>query len=325
MKITYDKIFSILNSNFKLVNGQRKNYFLDNSNRIVATIDENLITMFYDFPELSREIWNHEGKVAIAFARNFNINGQLCDILLIDGLCGTFNDFIMNKDFFINITTNSEMRCLLGNHENSLQKQFEELSYEEKIAILKKVKGADFTGAKIDGIKLFSDGAEYKLGNCGYLSSTNGIASFNICSEIKVDNMVVNKKQNGIDINIIDVKKTKKKANYSELYNLYRQENDWYYNLGYKTAGSLETRAFTERRRYATVDKDAIHITKQVIKDAFDPIYEKSNQSLNAKRLQMLYILNLFLENKKESENYVSSHYNFNIRNCDFRKLKVKK
>ena len=77
MVIASEMIFSALNSKFNLVTSEKKNYFLDDSQRILATIDKNLIVMFYDIPSLSREIWNHKGKVAIAFARNFNVDDQI--------------------------------------------------------------------------------------------------------------------------------------------------------------------------------------------------------------------------------------------------------
>lgn len=330
MKLTYEMIFSILNSKYGLVKGEEKDYFLDDSGRIVATIDKNLITMFYSFPSHSREIWNHEGNVAIAFARDFNVNGQICDILCIEGLCGACNDFSIHEDFSIDTMNNGEMRYLLDKNENPLQKQFEAMSYKERISVLESSTGAQFTGANIEGVQLFADSDKYALGNCGHLSSHNGIASFDICGVVKVDNMVVNKKYDGYDINNINFKNIQKDTNYKEIYKYYRQENDWYYDKekGYNTAGSYETRAFTERRRYSTVDKDAIHTpktTKIVFNSILDPIYENGNQSLNAKRLQMIYTLNLLLNNKKMSTDYVSSHYNFNVRNCDMVRQRVKR
>lgn len=319
MKLTYEIILKVLSSNYTFVEGKEKNYFLDDSNRIVATIDENLITMFYDFPALSREIFNHFGKVAVAFAKDFNVNGQICDVLCIGGLFGG-NDFIMNKDFFIGTKYNVEMKHLLDSNENLLQKQFEALNYEEKISVLE-----ESTGANIDGIQLFREVNESELGNCGHLSATNGIASFDICGVIQATNIVVKKVYKVYDINIINFKNIHQKPNYEEVYNFYRQKNDWHYNTGYKTAGSKETRDFTERRRYSTVDIDSIHIREPImLKSVLDSIYENGNQSLNAKKLQMIYILNSLLKNR-ESEDYVSSHYNFNVRNCDLRKQKVKR
>lgn len=330
MKLTYEIIYSILNSKFKLVKGEEKDYFLDDLGRIVATIDTNLITMFYSFPPLSGEIWNHEGKVAVAFAHNFNVNGRLCDVFVIDGLCGAFNDFRMHEDFFIDEINNSEMRYLLNNDKNSLQKQFETMSYKDRITLLGASTGANFTGANIKGIQIFEDGEKYSLGSCGQLSSHNGLASFDICGVVKVDNMVVNKERYGsYDINIINCNNVKD-PNYKEIYKYYRRENDWHYDKegGYNTCGSAEIRAFTERRKYSTIDKTAFHIstpTKNVFDLMLDPIYKNDNQSLNAKRLQMIYTLNLLVNNKKLSSEYVSSHYNFNVRNCDLVRQRTKR
>lgn len=320
--ITYEKIFSILNSKFELVMGKQKNYFLDYEQRIVATIDKNSITMFYDFPEESREIWNHYGKVAITFVKNFNVNGQICDVLCINGLCGAANDIIIDENFSIDRTNNIEMRNLLHNDKKSLQQQFEDLGYGKRILILKKLIGANFKGARIDDIQLFESSEEYMLGNCGYLSSNDGVASFDIGGIVKFNNMVTNRiYKDGYDINIINFKSIYQKVNYGEVYDFYRRKNDWYYNAGYKTAGSLETRNFTERRKTSTVDVDSIHISKYML----DIIYNNRSKSLNAKRLQMIYILNLLLNDKKKSEDYISSSYNFSVRNCDIIKQKVKR
>lgn len=195
MKLTYERISSILNSKFNIIEGEQKHYFVDKTNKVVATFDNNLntITMFYDFPDHSREIWNHDGKVAIIFAKDFTVNGNLCDILCIDGLCGASNDFILYKNYYIEIMNNSEMRYLFEK-KKTLQKLFATLSYKKRISVLEK-----FTGANIEGIQLFPDGEDYALGNCGNLSSENGIANFYICGVIKVKDMVVNRKENGYE------------------------------------------------------------------------------------------------------------------------------
>lgn len=327
MKLTYEKIFTILYSKFELVVGKEKNYFLDEKQRIVATWDRklSLITMFYDFPKHSKEIWNHYGKVAIGFAKDFNVNGQICDIFCIDGLCGALNDFIMKEDFSIDMMNNSEMRYLLDDNKNSLQKQFELLSYNKKVSILESLTGATFKGASIEDIQLFKESEKYALGNCGYLTARNGLASFEICGIVKVKNIVVNSKKDGYDVNIINFKNIQKKPNYKQVYDYYRSKNDWYYEAGYNTVGSDKTRAFIERRSYSTVDADAIHIPKDAYNFMLDPIYEKDNQSLNAKKLQMIHDLSLLLKNKKEATEYVTSHYNFNLRKCDLKRQRIKK
>ncbi len=310
-----------------MVSGKKKNYFIDKEERIVATIDKNLssITMFYSYRQHSRNIWNHHGKVAIIFARDFNVNEKCCDILCIEGLCGACNDFELYEDYYLGTTNNEEMRNLLEK-EISLQNQFETKPYQEKITILETLKGAKFTGANIKGIQLFEDSEKYALGNCGFLFSKNGIAEFDICGVIKIENMVVNQQDNGYDINVINIKGTKENTNYEEIYNFYRNENDWHYKDGFNTSGSYETRAYTERRKYSTVDKEAIHIDESTLKMILlDEIYEKKSKSLNSKRLCMINTLSQLLHNKKVAEEYVATHYDFAIRNCELKRQRVKK
>lgn len=322
MKITYEKILEILNSKFKLVKGKKKSYFLDDSERIVATVDKNLITMFYDFPKHSREIWNHEGKVAVAFVKNFNVNGQICDVVCTHGLCGACNDFTLHDNYFIDDTNNTEMRYLLDVNDNSLQKKFESLSYEEKIDVLETFTGAKFTGANISGIQLFPSSERYRLGNCGHLTAKNGIAKFDIFGQVEVNNIVISKKDS-FDLNIIDLKNEYQSVNYKKVYDFYREKYAWYYSPnGY--AFSEDIRAFIDRRKNSTVDEDAIHFS-QPRYDLLDEIYINGKQSLNSKRMQMIYTLKSLLKIKRTSAvNYVSSHYDFQLRNCDLTNQRAK-
>ena len=322
MKLTYNMIFRILQKNFTMIAGREKNYFIDNSQRIAATFDKELstITMYYSFEKNSYEIWNHHGKVAIAFARDFNVNNKICDVICIEGLCGAYNDFYLEEDFCLETTNNSEMRYLFEK-EVSLQKKFEAKSYQEKIAILEAYTGAKFSGANIEGIQLFPDSDKYALGNCGSLSSKNGIASFDICGEIEVENMKINQQRDGYDVNIINCKGQQKDTNYKDVYAFYRRKNDWNYKEGYNTAGSYETRDFTERRKNSTIDQEAIHISKVFL----DAVYEKEKQSLNAKRLQMIYALNVLLNDKDLARKYVETNYAFNTRICDLKKQRIKR
>lgn len=323
MEINYDIIYGILNSKFNLVKGEIKDYFFNNSQQVVATVDKNLITMFYSFPEGSREIWNHHGIVIIGFAKDININGISCDILCINGLCGDRNDFVLNGNSIINTIHNSEMLNILNGNKTSLQSLFESLTDSEKVAVFEIITDAKAKGANLEGVLLFDDGSYQKIGSCGNLSLENGLASFDICGILKLNNMVVtNKAYYSYDINIIKFKK----VNYDEIYKFYSKKNDWYYNNSYKTCSSAETRAFTERRKYSTVDSDSVHISyPDELKYLLDTIYESGNRSLNSKRLQMIYVLSIILNDKRKAMSYIDSYYNFNIRKCDLNKQKEKK
>lgn len=78
-----------------------------------------------------------------------------------------------------------------------------------------------------------------------------------------------------------------------------------------------------EKRKDSTVDRNFIYIPESM--SVLETFYENGNHSLNAKRLQMIYTLNSLLDDKRKSKDYVLSHYNFNTRNCDLVKQKVKK
>lgn len=310
MRATYDEIVSVLNAHFHLVKGEEKDYFFDDAKRVVATIDENLITMFYDFPKCSSKLWTNIGKVAVAFARNFNVNGHICDVLCIDGLNGTCNDLTMKKNCTIYATNNSEISYrLLDDDKDSIRIK----------KILKEFESSIISGVaikplfNIDDIQLLDDRDGYKLGNCGNILVINGFASFDINGALKFDKVVVSP----IDSNVIDLKNIYPRLNCKEVYSLYRRENG-YYSFGYRTASLAE-------KRKSTVGVDSVHIITDDTLSTLDAIYKNGDQSLNAKRLQMIYMLNILLNDKRKSTDYVCSHYDFNVRKCDLTRQRVKR
>ena len=169
--------------------------------------------------------------------------------------------------------------------------------------------GASFKGAKIDGIKLFTS----KIASCGQIHSSNGIASIKISDEMVIDNIKVNKKYDGFDLNVININGINPNFDYKKVYNFWRQKNDWAYTPGFNKSESYQTREWTERRKKSTVDKDAIFYIGNPYSHILDPIYYDSKSSLNARRLQMKYVLSQIASNPDE----ILKDYNFNIREVD--------
>ena len=354
----YNIIYSILNSKFELVKGDIKDYFYDEQGQIVATVDEKSITMFYSFPECSREIWNHNGKVAISFAKDFNINGRISDIIFIDGLCGASNDVHLHEDYAINTGVNSEMVT------NPAQKAFNKLSNEEKIRILEKRTGCKATGANLRNVCLF--GSDERIGNCGNLYSSEESVSFDICGLIQFENcravdytekiaeeyrlfypFVYRINPDEQTINIIS-KKEQKDTNYDEIYKYYRKINDWHYKADYNTAGSSDTRDYVSSKRRQTIDERVVHknvqisfapeLIREILENQIFELYTSSEQrSLNSTRLLIAKKIKDFITELKSTCNCADVHiyvnkcvnsilkdYNFNQRKVDITKKSKK-
>ena len=341
----YNQIYTILSSQFELKKGNKKNYFYDKDGQVVATVDKKSITMYYDFPECSHEIWNHKGKVVVTFVRDFNVNGKICDIFFVDGLCGACNDVEVHEDYSIDTTANNEL-C-----DNQLQQMFNILNPAKKIEVFEAITGCKATGANLENACLFD--SNEKLGNCGTITSSNGLASFDICGLIHVKNCYVaqyigpERSQNYDEkhINIVHESGEKTYTDYRSIYLYYRKKHNWYYTDGYNCAGSCNTRAYVCRKQSQTVDDEAIHkdlkislpvISEEMINQIFDS-YPK--RSLNSIRLQIIREINDYLASFKANNNrseyikmyaYVNkllNRYNFNQRKVDIARKngKVKK
>lgn len=323
----YNYILSILRENFKEISGKYKNYFIDNKGKIVATIGENIITMYY--LTSSDIIWNHHDHVAVSIVKDFNVNGYMADVMFIEGLCGTCNDVRLEGNYFLECFYNRELSHLPLNNEQLIsQNIFESLSYEEKIIWLQKITGANFTNANIEGISLSSVDNEVKFfGTCGCLKQSEDEIRFDICGKVIIDNIdkhLIGDYDN-FNLFMISIKKTKNDIDYEKIYKFHRIRNDWYYNQGFNTAGSNKIRNFDSRRKYSTVDKiGSVHVNleKSNIKYELDQIYKSNYQkSLNSKKLQMLYLLKNKLDYSKQQALEVIDSYNFEVRNKDVKEL----
>lgn len=206
---------------------------------------------------------------------------------------------------------NNELKNLFDT--NYRQKQFDSLAYEEKIKLLEELTGASFEGAKIDGIQLFTSDKEAKIAPCGQIYSSNGIASIKISDEMVIDNIKVNKKDDGFDLNVININGINPNFDYKKVYNFWRHEYDLEYSNSFNNSDFYETIEWTERRKKSTVDKDSIFYIGNPYSHILDPIYYDSKISLNARRLQMKYVLSQIASNPDE----ILKGYDFNIREVD--------
>lgn len=215
-----DKIQAVLSKKYNHIMKNGKTYFVDDNYNVVASHDDKSITMYFDFKECSREIWNHNGKVIVTMISDFRVNDKTADVLIVEGLCGACNDAIITEDFAFRTGSNRTLRYELGEYSNN-------------------------------------------LGSCGELYCHDQLASINICNAIRFNNIRVSDlSYDGFVVNIIGNQKENNNNDYSKVYKLWRKENDWYYTYGVQTAGSYETRAWTERRNYSTVDSKDIYEVK---------------------------------------------------------------
>jgi len=317
----YSIIFNILSSKFTFVENDDKSYFYDRNGAVVATVTDNAITMFYSFPECSHEIWNHEGKVAITFVKDFNVNDKVCDIFYIHGLCGACNDIEVVKDFAIDTVPNYNM-----GKKDPRQEFIDNLSNEEKIKLFEKATGCIATGANLEGAHFF--GKKPELGNCGKLVSKNGYADFDICGIITIKNCKVSgygdryREENSKNqsINLVKYSYTKE-TDYKEIIEYYMKKYKWNYTVGINNAGTPDVMRFVNERRYSTINKRGINsqleivLSKQFYKGVYDEdlkivvarikeIYRKyETRSLNSINLEILTKLKQYIEEFKEKFN----------------------
>jgi hypothetical protein len=342
--IMYDIIYNTLNSKFTLINGKEKDYFYDNEGKIAATVDEKSITMFYDFPKNNYEIWNHKGKVGVSFVKDFNLNGNLHDIIFIEGLCGACNDIIIHENYAISTSVNNEMT------KNPKQRKFNMLTNDEKCKTLEKITGCKALGANLQGALLYNH--DEIFGNCGTIVSQNHCADFDICGLIQFKNCMTNdytrwnwnhnypKKPNHNEKTINTVAfKGKTNTDYEEIYNYFREKENWSFTTGYKTAGSDERRAYVNSKKYQTIDENAINshvrvslakpLTKYLKEQAKNIYAESGNRSLNSTKLLMARKIKECLaqleskcncatiEYDNDIINIILGEYNFNQRRID--------
>ena len=251
MNLTYKLLYSVLAKQYSLKQRNGQYCFTDNDNNVVAIIDDNKIVMYYHVS--SNIIWNHKNTVAIAFVKDLNVNGKLCDIISVFGLCGSVNDvtiignFGLEKSCNTAIFASAEQDCEFKNGFG-----FEEYSVEN------------------DGIsnifrRCIFDELKESFGSCGRLEVVDNQVNLNICESIYINNLTKSEDGlDGLDINIIN-RKSDVTTNYDEVYGYYRNLNDWYYGSGYKCINADKIRQFTEDKWHSTFAENKIHLGAEVI------------------------------------------------------------
>lgn len=297
-KNIYNNILLTIRNKFKEIKGKEKNYFIDDEGRIVATLANNIITMYYSVS--SHIIWNHHNHIAISIVKDFNVNNKINDVMYINGLCGSTNDVRLIENYFIETYFNRELYYLPLNNLNLRSKN-------------------NYFNSSINETQNF--------GNCGNLIIDGNQIILDICGEFIIDNIdrQLVSGINNFDLFILSPSVQNQNLNYKEVYEYHKKRHDWYYNIGKRTAGSKEKRMFDDRRKQSTVDKVGYVNVRLLENSLIDQIYySEPNKSLNSKRLQMMYVLiNDYGYNKNQALD-ILYEYNFNIRNVDVKKLEKK-
>lgn len=298
-KNIYNNILLTIRNKFKEIKGKEKNYFIDDEGRIVATLANNIITMYYSVS--SDIIWNHKNHIAVSIVKDFNVNNKVHDVMYINGLCGSTNDVKLIENYFIETYFNRELYYLPLNDLNILSKK-------------------NYFYTSINKAQNF--------GSCGNLIVDGNQIILDICGEFIIDNIDRHliSRTNNFDLFILSPSIQNQDLNYKEIYEYHKKRHNWYYNNGKRTAGSKEKRMFDERRKESTVDKVGYANARLIENDLIDQIYySELPKSLNSKRLQMMYVLmNNYGYNKKQALD-ILNEYDFNIRNVDVKRLVKKK
>lgn len=298
-KNIYNNILLTIRNRFKEIKGKEKNYFIDDEGRIVATLANNIITMYYSVsPDI---IWNHKNHIAVSIVKDFNVNNKVHDVMYINGLCGSTNDVKLIENYFIETYFNRELYYLPLNDLNLLSKK-------------------NYFYTSINETQNF--------GSCGNLIVDGNQIILDICGEFIIDNIDRHliSRTNNFDLFILSPSIQNQDLNYKEIYEYHKKRHNWYYNNGKRTAGSKEKRMFDERRKESTVDKVEYANVRLLENNLIDQIYySELLKSLNSKRLQMMYVLmNNYGYNKKQALD-ILNEYDFNIRNVDVKRLVKKK
>lgn len=315
MSITYNSILEELNKKYHIYSKRDKDYYLNENGEIVASYDNNSISMYFDFPEESLEIMNHKGRVIATFAKDFQVNDIVADVIILEGLYGACNDSKIVDNFAYETFVNHELDDFYDS--NKKQKVFESLPYEKRKEILEKLTGATFEETNIDRITLFMP-QKMQFASCGEINSHNGIAQIKLSDNLIIDGIKVSKKSIGYDINVLNIKKINSDFDYRNVYDYWKQYKGWYYTTRRNNVSSQEIIEWTERRKNSTIDSAAIHYIGNPYSYITDPIYYDSKSLLNARRLQMQHILSQIAP--KESIAELMSSYNFNTRENDIQK-----
>lgn len=311
--VDYNSILNILDQKFRLVRKKEKNYFVNDRDNVVASYDDNSITMYFQFPKSDVEIWNHDGIVVATFVRDFQVNELIADVIIVEGLTGSANDTKIIKNYGYLPFRNNEV------FKDSKQSQFERLSYDEKIKVLEYLTGAKFTNSIIDGIKLF----EEKFASCGEITASNGFASIRLSEEMEIKNIKVNTSFVGFDLNILNVNGINKDFNFEEVYNFWRNIYDWNYTTGKNFVSSAEIIEWTERRKESTVDSESINYVHPVNWDILDQMYYDSKGTVYSRRLMMKHFLSQYFS--ENDINMFMKKYSSNQRQIDIKKERTKK
>ena len=337
----YNTIYNILESKFNFVKGNRKDYYCNSLGQVVASIDNNSITMFYDFPKNSTELWNHHGKVVATFVKNFNINGVVSDVFYVTGLVGTTNDAMVHEDYFLDLSVNEDIV------NNKMIQKIEELPRNEQIELLKQMTNLRREKDLIE--KLYEDGESLKLGSCGTMRAEDGFASFDICGLIHINNcrianwdrdnirnsFAVPINKNESYLNLVRVNGKKDYVDYNLVYDFYRNQYEWAYCSGIDTRGSDAIREYVESRKNMTVDERCLFKNLSIsfnenaltdLRDKVEYLYSMSGvRSTNAVKLQIMREIQCDINRIKQLASSANVTVNANglIKNLDFNKRKV--
>lgn len=213
----------------KIVYGNDKRYFVDNYGKVLATLSNNIITMFYAVS--SNVIFNHSGYAAVSIVKNFNVNNSDCDVLFINGLCGSSNDVRLIDDYFIESFYNIEL---------------------SKLPLY--IKENKTLNVKKDNI---SD--DNVFGTCGSILNNDGQLQINVFGDLIFGNIDINLLEGNLsekfNLFILSDNNITKELNYDKIYQYHLNRHNYYYRNNTRSKCFSHIYSFDERRKSSNVDE----------------------------------------------------------------------
>ena len=104
--MTYDELRKKLEGIFKFEEFNRRGYIYADNGSVVGTYDNKKITLFFNVEKLIEDteeskIWKIVGKNALNIVKDYNVNGELCDIMNVTELVSDYNDTAVVGNFDI--------------------------------------------------------------------------------------------------------------------------------------------------------------------------------------------------------------------------------
>lgn len=277
----YDTLKNLLVRRYSQVTNNETTFYKNRDGKVVATENQkqNLIVMYVCSDR--NTVWNHNDVVAVAIAKEFKLicNGEvnIADVVVINGLCGTYNTIERVLNMCLEVTSSRNV---------SFDKT-ESCNFSEPIKIINRgvldspqFKDSNLEGALIDVVVEDASGKRFKapyivgkglalatheIGTMGCMLSPT-VISLDVGVEIDMSSLAGSRNNwnrntkvcyndpDEMHYGVLRYKKKSRKAKKKnsikriqpkdyQLYEYLRKKHSWYWENGYNTCNSNVTRS----------------------------------------------------------------------------------